>query len=243
MARKNPAVDHRANLLLAALEPDDFSHIAPHLEFASLRQRQVLYEAGDTIHHAYFPHDTAISLVAVMEDGRSAEMLLCGREGVSGLVAAGVTRRSFGRYIVQMTGTASRISIDKMHEVMKTRPGTQRLVGHVTEATMTRVLQSVACNAVHSVEARCCRFILTIHHRVDHAPLPITHEFMAERLGVQRTTLSAVMRKLQKQGLIVQSRGGITVTDLSGLEGNACECYWRIGEIYKLLLPYGVTKP
>jgi CRP-like cAMP-binding protein len=242
MVGEQTAKDHRANQLLAAFEREDFAYLEPYLEIVSLRQREVLYEAGDTIHHAYFPHDTAISLVAVMEDGRSAEMLLCGREGESGLVAAGVTRLSFGRYIVQMTGTASRINIDKMHEVMTNRPGIQRLVRHVTEATMARVLQSVACNAVHSVEARCCRFILTIHHRVDNATLPITHEFMAERLGVQRTTLSAVMRKLQKKGLIKQSRGGITVIDLSGLERSACECYRRIGDMYKLLLPYSVTK-
>jgi CRP-like cAMP-binding protein len=242
MVGEQTAKGHRANLLLAALESEDFASLRPHLEIVSLHQRQVLYEAGDTIHHAYFPHDTVISLVAVMEDGRSAEMSLFGREGVSGLVAAGVTRLSFGRYIVQMTGTASRINIDKMHEVMTARPGIQQLVQHLTEATMARVLQSVACNAVHSVEARCCRLILTIHHRIDQVTLPITHEFMAERLGVQRTTVSAVMRKIQNKGLIKQTRGGITITDLSSLEGNTCECYERIGNMYKLLLPYDATK-
>jgi CRP-like cAMP-binding protein len=242
MVQDQRANNHRSNQLLAALESDDFASIRPHLEIVSLHQRQVLYEAGDTIHHAYFPHDTVISLVAVMEDGRSAEMSLCGREGVSGLVAAGVTRQSFGRYIVQMDGTASRINIDILFEVMKASPGIQQLVRHFSEAMMARILQSVACNAIHSVEARCCRLILTIHHRIDQATLPITHEFMAERLGVQRTTVSAVMKKLQKKGLIKQTRGGIIMTDISGLEGNACECYERIGEIYKLLLPYRVTK-
>ena len=106
---------------------------------------------------------------------------------------------------------------------------------------MARVLQSVACNAIHSVEARCCRFILTIHDRVEGDTLPITHEFLAERLGVQRSTVSAVMGKLHAAGLIRQGRGGITVTDASGLEERACECYRIIYDTFERLLPYPAT--
>jgi CRP-like cAMP-binding protein len=130
------AGNHRDNRLLAALEPDDFTCMEPHLEIVHLRRRQILYEIGDTIRYAYFPHDIVISLVAVMEDGSAAEMSLYGPEGVSGLVAAGVTRQSFGRYIVQITGTASRIDIDTMYRVISARPNIQRLLRHFTEATM-----------------------------------------------------------------------------------------------------------
>jgi CRP-like cAMP-binding protein len=234
--------DNRANRLLNALEPDDFAYLEPHLKIVHLQQRQVLSETGDTLRHAYFPHDTVISLVAVMADGSSAEMALYGREGVSGLIASGIARQSFGRYIAQISGTASQIHIDTLHEVLRVRPNIQRLMRHFTEATMARVLQSVACNAIHSVEARCCRFILTIHDRVDGDTLPITHEFLAERLGVQRSTVSPVMGKLHANGLIRQGRGGITVTDASGLEEGACECYRIIYDTFERLLPYSAKK-
>ncbi len=236
------ASNHRDNRLLAALEPDDFTCLEPHLEVVHLKRRQVLYEIGDTIRYAYFPHNTVISLVAVMEDGSAAEMSLYGPEGVSGLVAGAITRQAFGRYIVQLTGTASRIDIDTMYEVISARPNIQRLLRHFTEAMMARVLQSVACNAVHSVEARCCRFILMTHYRLDQDVLALTHEFLAERLGVQRTTVSAVMSKLQNKGLIQKVRGGIIVTNPSGLEAEACECYSRIREMLERVLPYAPSR-
>jgi CRP-like cAMP-binding protein len=233
---------HRGNRLLAALEPDDFTCLEPHLKIVHLKKRQVLYETGDAIRYAYFPHDTVISLVAVMEDGSAAEMSLYGPEGVVGLIGAGVTRQSIGRYIVQLTGTASRIDIDTMDKVISARLNIQRLLRHFTEATMARVLQSVACNALHSVEARCCRFILMTHYRLDQDVLALTHEFLAERLGVQRTTVSAVMSKLLNRGLIKKARGGITVTDPSGLEAEACECYGRIRDMLEHVLPYVPSK-
>jgi CRP-like cAMP-binding protein len=238
MIKVQSSKDHCANRLLAALEPKDFADLEPHLEIVNLQQRQVLCETGDTMRHAHFPHDTVISLLATMEDGSSAEMSLCGREGVSGLINASVTRQAFGRYVVQLTGTASRIDIDTMNAAINARPNLQRLMRHVTEATMARILQSVACNALHSVEARCCRFVLMIYSRTDHAALPITHEFLAERLGVQRSTVSTVMGKLQSRGLIQQGRGGIIVTDPSSLEEAACECYGRVRDVYERLLPY-----
>jgi CRP-like cAMP-binding protein len=134
------AGDHRDNRLLAALEPEEFTCLEPHLEIVHLKRRQVLYETGDTIRYAYFPHNTVISLVAVMEEGSAAEMSLYGPEGVVGLIAAGVTRQSLGRYIVQLTGTASRIDIDTMDKVISARPSIQRLLRHFTEATMARIL-------------------------------------------------------------------------------------------------------
>jgi CRP-like cAMP-binding protein len=102
--------NHRSNRLLAALEQEDFSHLEPHLESVTLSLGQVLYEPGDTIRHVYFPHDAVVSLVNVMEDGGSVEVGVFGREGVMGLLSALATREAFGRYVVQMPGTASRAS-------------------------------------------------------------------------------------------------------------------------------------
>jgi CRP-like cAMP-binding protein len=229
--------DHRANRLLAALEPEDFALLEPHLELVNLTLKQVLYETGDTVTYAYFPHDAIISLVNVMEDGHTVEIGVFGREGVSGLLSALVTREAFGRYIVQMAGTASRIHFDRLSEVRHACPKLRQLIRNYGEALLAQTFQTVSCNAVHPVEARCCRWILAMHDRADGDALPLTHEFLAEMLGVRRSSVSVVAHMLQTAGLIQQSRGSITVTDGAGLEAMACECYGRIRRIYQRLLP------
>jgi CRP-like cAMP-binding protein len=236
-------VDHRTNRLLAALDPEDFTPLEPDLEVVELSRGQVLYEPGDVIRHVYFPHEAIISLVNVMEDGGTTEIAVFGREGVVGLLSALVTREAFGRYIVQMSGTASRVPFERLNEVRNARPALRQLIMRYGEALLAQTFQTVSCNAVHVVEARCCRWILSMHDRADQATLPLTHEFLAEMLGVQRSSVSVVTRTLQTAGLVQQSRGGITVIDRAGLEETACECYGRIRRIYQRLLPGTYPQP
>jgi CRP-like cAMP-binding protein len=172
-----------------------------------------------------------------MEDGHTVEIGVFGREGVIGLLSALVTREAFGRYIVQMAGTASRIHFERLSEVRHACPKLRQLILNYGEALLTQTFQTVSCNAVHLVEARCCRWILAMHDRADQDTLPLTHEFLSEMLGVQRSSVSVATRTLQTAGLIQQSRGSITVTDRAGLEETACECYSRIRSIYQRLLP------
>jgi CRP-like cAMP-binding protein len=222
---------------LAALEPEDLAYLEPHLTIIVMDRGQILYEVGETITHTYFPHDAMVSLVTMMRDGKSAEMAIFGCEGLFGLVSAFVSSQAFGRYIVQLGGTASRIELSRMHEAMAARPMIRQLVLRYTEALMAQTLQTVACNAVHSVETRCCRWILMSQDRVGEAELPLTHEFLAEMLGVQRSTVSEVTRSLQEKGLIQQGRGLITVIDRPALQQAACECYAVIRQKYQQLLP------
>ncbi len=228
---------HRTNRLLAALEPDDLAALEPHFEVISLSRGQVLYEPGDVIGHVYFPHDAIISLVKVMEDGATNEVAVFGREGVVGLLSALVTREAFGRYIVQMSGSASRILFERLNEVRNTRASLRQLIMRYGEAFLAQTFQTVSCNALHPVEARCCRWILSMHDRADGDTLPLTHEFLAEMLGVQRSSVSVVTRTLQTAGLIQQSRGSITIIDRAGLEETTCECYGKIRRVYQRLLP------
>ena len=229
--------DHRANRLLAALEAEDFACLEAHLVLVNLALKQVLYEMEDNVSHAYFPHDAIVSLVNVMKDGTTTEVAVFGREGVLGLLSAQVSHKAFGRYIVQMAGSASRIPLERFDEVRNTRPGVRQLIRNYGEALLAQTFQTVSCNAIHPVEARCCRWILSMHDRADQDALSLTHEFLAEMLGVQRSTVSTVARSLQEAGLIRQSRGGITVIDRAGLEETTCECYGRIQRIYRRLLP------
>jgi CRP-like cAMP-binding protein len=241
MAQVARTADHRANRLLAALEPEDFASLEPHLEIVNLEKGQVLYETGDTIRYTYFPHNTVVSLVNVLEDGGSVEVAVFGREALFGLISALYTRESFGRYIVHLPGTASRIEIDRVQEVVNERPRIRLLLHRFTEALLAQTFQTVACNAVHAVEARCCRWILSTQDRVDQDTLPLTHEFLAEMLGVQRPSVSVVLRTLQTAGLIKQGRGVIAVVDRAGLEEAACECYGKIRRSFERLLPHTYT--
>lgn len=229
--------DHRANRLLAALEPADFAVLEPHLEIVDLRKCTVLYEAGDSIRFTYFPHDAIVSLVEDMEDGRAAEVALFGREEVFGLLSAFISGEALGRYVVVVSGTASRIPIERMRQVLVLRSRLRRMVAAFNEAVLAQAFQAVACNALHPVEARCCRWLLNTHDRIDQDTLPLTHETLAEMLGVQRSTVSTVLRALQATGLIVQQRGGIVVADRAGLEQAACECYHKVRLRVEKVLP------
>jgi CRP-like cAMP-binding protein len=237
MAQVQMNSPHRSNRLLASLDSGDFACLEPHLGLVDLQRGQVIYEAGETIKYTYFPHNAVVSLVTVMLDGKSAEMATFGCESLFGLVSAFVSRNSFGRYIVQISGTASRIELDWMNDAFRARPKIQQLVLRFTEALLAQTLQSVACNATHGVEARCCRWILSTRDRWGSDELPLTHEFLSEMLGVQRSTVSAVTRTLHEAGLINQSRGVITIANRRGLEDTACECYEVIRRKFSQLLP------
>jgi hypothetical protein len=130
-----------------------------------------------------------------------------------------------------------------MHAAIQASPNLQRLVLAYNEALLAQAYHAVACNPVHPVEVRCCRWILSTHDRVDQDALPLTHEFLAEMLGVQRSTVSTVLRGLQTSGLIERSRGGIAVVDRAGLERGACECYRKIRSRFEKVLPGTYAKP
>jgi CRP-like cAMP-binding protein len=168
----------------------------------------VLYEAGDPIHSIYFPHNAVVGLINIMEDGQAAEVTSFGREGLCGLLSALKSRHAFGRYKVQVPGTASSIALSKIHEAIRTRPKLQELILSYNEALLAQTFQTVSCTAVHSAEARCCNWILSTRDRIDDDILPLTHADWAELMGVQRSTVSIVLRSLQTTGLITQHRGG-----------------------------------
>ncbi|QRM32300.1 Crp/Fnr family transcriptional regulator [Microvirga sp. VF16] len=216
---------HRTNQLLSALHPAELACLEPHLERVELKKGGVLYETDESMPFVYFPHDAIVSLTSVLPEGKSVEMAIFGREGMFGLVSALTTRRSIGRFVVQIPGIASRIYTDVLHREFEERPNLRDCFLRYAEVLLAETLQVVACNTAHSVEARCCRLLLRVLDRVDQATLPITHEHLSRMLGVQRSTVSLVTSGLQSAGLIHQRRGAITVTDRSGLERAVCGCY------------------
>jgi CRP-like cAMP-binding protein len=225
------------NLLLAALAPDDFGLIAPYLTNVTLRQREVLFDTGSEVRHLYFPHDCVVSGTVTMQEGTSVEAGTIGREGAVGFVTALGDGRAFARGIVQIAGRAARLETARLGAVLATVPRLRRLCLCHAQALFGQIVQGAACNALHPAAARLCRWLLMLQDRQDGDTLPLTQEFLAEMLAVQRTTVSLEAGRLQAAGLIRCHRGRILLRDRAGLEQAACECYHVVREHYRRLLP------
>jgi len=225
------------NSLLAALNPEDFALLSAQLTPVDLEKGRILYDPGDSITHVYFPTECIISLLTLMESGEAIESATIGREGALGLMAAVAPRESLSRAMIQSPGRAWRIAAGQLNDQWKRSPAVKHLIDRHTEALHAHVIQSVACNALHSVEARFCRWLLACRDRVDSDTIQLTQEFLADMLGVQRTTVTAVARSLQTKGLIRYRRGVVDVLDRPGLEAASCECYGVVRRTYSRLLP------
>jgi CRP-like cAMP-binding protein len=234
MQRPLPQVHNR---LLAALSTEDQGLLAPHLVQVELERGRLLYDPGDRIDSVYFPHDGVISLMTLMESGAAIESATIGCEGALGLMAAVAPRQSLSRAIVQTPTRAARVRAELLHDAWEKSPRIRDLVDRHTEALYGHAIQSVACNALHSVEARFCRWLLTCHDRISTNTVALTQEFLADMLGVQRTTVTAVARTLQEKGAIRYRRGVVDIIDRSVLEQCACECYGAVRNTYERLLP------
>jgi len=225
------------NRLLAALTPDQFTSLESHLEVVDLPQGRVIYEQGETVTFAYFPCDSVIAITAALDTGGSPEMVTVGRKGMLGLVPLLGDREAFGRSIVQLAGTALRIRYDHLLAAMDADANMRATLLRYLQALLAQALQGVACNAVHPVDARCCRLILMTHDRARQDDLPLTHEVLAAMLGVHRPTVTIATRTLQTAGLITQRRRVISIIDRAGLEEASCECYRLVRRRFEQLLP------
>ncbi len=225
------------NRLLAALPPEDYRLVAPHLTHMDLERARLLYEPGDRVDVVYFPHDGVISMMTLMENGAAIESATIGREGAVGLSSAVAPRHSLSRAIVQTPCRCSRIGSSQLHDAWEKSPRIREMVDRHAEALLGHTTQSAACNALHSVEARFCRWLLTCHDRIPTDTVALTQEFLADMLGVQRTTVTAVARALQDKGLIRYRRGIVDIVDREGLQSAACECYEVVRRHYERLLP------
>jgi CRP-like cAMP-binding protein len=219
------SVDRRANLLLMALDGDDFALLSPHLKEVSLRQGQILQEQEALVEEVYFPLNGVISLISVMEGGELVETATVGREGAVGAFAGLGPWHAFSRASVQLPGTAAAISVAHFQAAARQSARIRDLILRYKEALLAQVQQTAACNALHQIEARLARWLLQILDRVDDPKLPLTQDFMAQMLGARRSTVTVIAGKLQELGLIRYHRGHVVVLDRARLEQTACECY------------------
>ena len=201
-----------------------------------MEKGRLLFDPGDPITTVYFPLDCVISVMTLMESGEAIESVTIGREGAYGLASAISPREALSRAIVQVPGRAVKISAATLHDAWKRSAALQVLVAKHGDALFAHSAQSVACNALHSVEQRFCRWLLSCHDRIDLDTVSLTQEFLADMLGVQRTTVTAVARSLQAKGMIRYRRGIVDVLDRPGLEAISCECYDAVRRVYDRLI-------
>jgi len=213
------------NYLLAALSPEERERVFPHLRLIAMPLGKVLYESGDELEYVYFPTDSIVSLLYVLENGASAEISVVGNEGLIGiaLFMGGGTTPS--RAIVQSAGHAYRLAGQRLKDEFHRNGGLQLLLLRYTQALITQMAQTAVCNRHHSVDQQLCRWLLLSLDRLRSNRLVMTQELIANMLGVRREGVTDAAGKLQKLGVISYSRGQITVLDRPQLEQLCCECY------------------
>jgi CRP-like cAMP-binding protein len=231
------AHDPRQNHLLAVLPVAEFERLLPHLKLVPLPLGEVLYESGIELRYVYFPTNSIVSLLYVMEDGDSAEIAVVGNEGVIGisLFMGGETTPS--RAVVKSAGHAYRLPGQALKQEFIRGAAMQHLLLRYTQALLTQMAQTAVCNRHHSLDQQLCRWLLLSLDRLASNELVMTQELIANMLGVRREGVTEAAGKLQQAGLIHYSRGHITVIDRAGLEARTCECYAVVKKECDRLLP------
>ncbi|HSY07640.1 MAG TPA: Crp/Fnr family transcriptional regulator [Steroidobacteraceae bacterium] len=229
------------NHILDALPPAERERLFPHLKLVTLPLGAVVYEAGDMLRHIYFPTDSIVSLLYVLENGASAEICVVGNDGVIGvsLFMGGETTTS--RAIVQSAGAAYRLSGRRLKQEFERQGETMHILLRYTQALITQMAQTAVCNRHHTVDQQLARWLLLSLDRLPSNKLMMTQELIADMLGVRREGVTDAAGKLQRLGVITYSRGMITVLDRPRLEQLSCECYSAVKRETDRLLPLRTT--
>ena len=230
---------HRAlqNHLLNALPLDVYERLVPQLELVPMQCGDVIYASGGELRYAYFPTNCIVTLLYIMEDGASSEVAVVGNEGMIGvaLLMGGDTMPHHA--VIQTEGYAYRLKKQVLEHEINSNGRLLRILLLYTQALITQMAQTSACNRHHSLDQQLCRLLLLRLDRLDSVELTMTQELISNMLGVRREGVTEAAGKLQQAGLIEYRRGHITVLDRQGLEARACECYRVVKTEFDRLLP------
>ncbi len=230
------------NHILEALPAVARERLIPHLKLVTLPLGAVLYESGDTQRHIYFPIDSIVSLLYVMEDGASAEIAVVGNDGAIGVALFMGGETTTNRAIVQSAGSAFRLTGKRLKLEFDRHTEMLNVLLRYTQALITQMSQTAVCNRHHSLEQQLCRWLLLSLDRLSSNRLAMTQELIANMLGVRREGVTEAAGKLQKLGVIQYRRGNITVLNRPGLEELSCECYAVVKKETDRLLPLLPTR-
>ncbi len=227
---------HTDNLLLASLSESDIALLLPHLKPRQVEQHELLFEPGDKIFTTYFPLTAIVSLVVLLSSGHSVEAAMVGRDGVVSATAALDGKLAVNRGVIQLAGSLMTCDSNELKAAAKQSDTLMSLLLRHEQALFAQAQQSAACIANHVVEARLCRWLLRARDLARGDTLSFTQEYLAEMLGVRRTSVTVVAHTLQEAGFIKYARGRITLVNLEGLQDGACECYETVRSRYEELL-------
>ncbi len=225
------------NHVLANISEADSKKIFSAISLNTFEFNKVLSEPGSTVDTVYFPVGAVLSILNMMKDGRCVESSTIGREGAFGLVNALGAPVSLNRVVVQVRGDCLTIPAETFRQAAQESPSLLNTIGRHIQAVLAQTEQGVACNALHEVEPRLCRWLLMTQDRMvgDVEIVPLTHEYLALMLGIHRTSVTVAARALQRRGLIDYARGKIHILSREGLEQGACECYATLRKDMQLL--------
>jgi CRP-like cAMP-binding protein len=228
-------MDPLENHLLAALSPHEFARLLPRMQTVSLSLGQIIYESGEQMEYVYFPTTAIISLLCIMENGATAEIGVVGNDGLVGIALFMGTDTTPNRAVVQSAGGAFKMKAVVLKEEFILAGGFHNLLLRYTQALITQISQTAVCNRLHSVDQQLCRWLLLSHDRLPSDRLIMTHDLIANMLGVRREGVTHAAKRLQEAGYISYVRGDMTILDRKGLEGKACECYHVVKNEYDRL--------
>jgi CRP-like cAMP-binding protein len=229
------------NRLLLALPARNLKRLMPELEHVRCQSEQVLLDADSSLDYIFFPHSGVVSVVAVYADGSIIEMATIGREGCSGVQALLGAKTSSVRLLVQIPGSAAKMSRTAFTRAMGSMPSFRALMYAYVQAFLEQVLVSVACNGAHGLKERLARWLLMMRDRSDEDTLRITQDLLAEMLGAQRPSITNAARELEHAGLIERGRREVTILDRQALTKASCECYQLVRERVAFHLPKTYT--
>jgi CRP-like cAMP-binding protein len=230
-----PTVTEPRNRLLARLPEPEYRRLTPLLHPVTLAYDQVLYQADGPIDSAYFPTGTVLSAMTVMRDGNAIDVASVGDEGLVGLYGLN-GRTSPHRVVTQVGGEALRMESRALEREAAKEGPMRDLLSAYQAAFVAQLSQAVACNGLHRVQQRCCRWLLMARDRVGSDDIELTHDYLAAMLGARRASVTEALRPLQAEGLVRSHRGCITILDGAGLEARLCECYAIVKGRYDRLL-------
>jgi CRP-like cAMP-binding protein len=225
------------NRLLLALPIENLKRLVPELEQFACQREQVLIDADSSLDYVFFPNSGVISVVAVYANGDIIEMATIGREGCTGFQAIFRAQMSSVRFLVQVPGTAARMSRPAFTRAMDAMPAFRNLMHAYVQAFLEQVLVSGACNGAHSLRQRLARWLLMMRDRSDGDTLLITQDLLGEMLGARRPSITIAVRELQRAGLIERGRRQVTIRNREGLKKASCECYQLVRDRVAFHLP------
>ncbi len=224
------------NHLLEALPKVDFERIEPKIESVPLKLGQVLYESGDKMSHIYFPTTAIVSMLYIMENGGTAEIGIAGNNGLVGMALYMGGDTTSSRAIVQSAGVAVRMKKEDLLDEFRRGGIFQDVLLRYTQTLMTQISQTAVCNRLHTIQQQLCRWLLINHDQLPADTLIMTHDLIANMLGVRREGVTLAAGNLQEQGYINYSRGTVIVLDREGLEKICCECYKVVSDEYDRMM-------